>query len=251
MDDVELDELCDSLYRRKPAWSIGSLSAVGAKFLAHALSATPDAARVVEIGTASGFSTALMASVLRRRQQAGGEDDWQVHSFDVTDRFYGDRSRKAGDAARELVPELLDRVAFHPFTTAVDVGRLLAPATVDFLFIDGAHKHPWPSIDLLLCLPSLRPGATVVLDDVNLPLIRPEFPDWGAHHLYKSLPVDKEDGAFVGPDRVPSMGRFRVPGDPSDLRRHLVDLVHRYEWQAEIPAEVLDRVGDGLRRPDR
>jgi hypothetical protein len=56
----------------------------------------------------------------------------------------------------------------------------------------------------------LRPGATVVLHDINLPLVEPEFQDWGAKYLFDGLDTTKDvpdDGELA------NIGRFAIPED--------------------------------------
>lgn len=243
MDDGAVVDFCDSLYSRKPEWATGSLSKVGARFLASCL-VSSGADRVVEIGTASGYSTALMASVLEHLQRLDEIGHWEVLSFDIADRFYVDETRKVGEAARELVPELLDHVSFNYFKTSADLSDVIDPDSIGFLFIDGSHKHPWPTLDLLFALPCLKAGATVVLDDINLPLILPEFQAWGAHYLFAALKVEKEEGPLIFPAQLPSMGSIRIPERKADLQSQLLALLDAYEWQIDVPAKVQRRVSD-------
>src|SRR3712207_2137383 len=94
----------DSFYAARPAWAKGCVSLHDARFLDRRVRAAA-VDRVVEIGTAAGVSTAVLANAL-----AGG----RVYSYDISPRFYGDTARAAGDAAREMLgAEALGRVTFR------------------------------------------------------------------------------------------------------------------------------------------
>ena len=245
MNVPEVEELCERLYRDRPSWVVGgSLSRAGTFFLADALLASK-AQVVVEIGTATGFSAAVLASVLEWAAARGGvKRDFSITTFDISERWNRDRSRRTGDAARELVPDLLDRVTFCNPTTSADLHTHLEPSSVQFLYIDANHAHPWPTVDLLLALDVLRPGATVVLDDVNLPLVHPEYPDWGAHYLFYDLTIgDKVPGATCDSNgsSVPTMGSFRIE-DKTELRTELLRILEGHEWQTKVPEHVAARV---------
>lgn len=193
----------------------------------------------LEIGTATGYSAALMATVLGAATVAGTvPNDFQVVTIDISDRWYVDDTRATGAAAAELAPDVLEHIAFlNPLTAAAVVNRFPADS-LPFLLIDASHAHPWPTLDLLLCLPVLAPGATVVLDDINLAIVRPEFPDWGAHHLFYGLSVAKEEGAF-DVSGVAGMGKLSVPVDKASLAHELVHLLDAHEWQRTVPEDVV------------
>ena len=47
--------------------------------------------------------------------------------------------------------------------------------TLDVAFIDGAHSFPYPEIDWFYVSRSLKPGATLILDDITIPSVAPVF----------------------------------------------------------------------------
>src|SRR4051794_11757030 len=140
-------EYCDRLYERRPGWVSGTISPQDARFLfSTALEARSDI--LVEIGTASGFSTAVLAHAAHLT--SGGNGSPQVRSYDLNTRFYADPTRPTGEAAREmLLPEILERVTFHHPAFAWTVREHYAPGEVGFAFIDASHRHPWPVLDFV------------------------------------------------------------------------------------------------------
>jgi hypothetical protein len=63
--------------------------------------------------------------------------------------------------------------------------RLLSrERTLDVAFIDGAHSFPFPEVDWCYITRSLKPGAKLILDDINIPSVEPVFrhmvlePNW-------------------------------------------------------------------------
>src|SRR3954449_841757 len=88
----------EAVYGRRPAWAKGSVSLSDARFLYdRALNSTAET--VVEIGTASGVSTAVLCSAVARRAT-----DYTIATYDISPTFYGDRRRRAGSAAKEMLP---------------------------------------------------------------------------------------------------------------------------------------------------
>ena len=109
------------------------------------------------------------------------------------------------------------------------------------MFIDANHNHPWPSLDLMASLDSLSVGAIVVLHDINLPLIHPQFPAWGVKHLFDDLDVARETSQD---DReLPNTGSITVPENKHLLRERLLEIVFAHEWQGYIGDDYLKRLG--------
>jgi predicted O-methyltransferase YrrM len=227
---------------KRPEWVQGSLSDDDTAFLleqalAHA------GQRTIEIGTGSGFSTAVLCTALEARAAAGEVDeDWRVATFDMTPRIYIDDARRSGDAARELLPQaLLKHVVFRSPATATDARESSVRDEVGFMFIDANHQHPWPTLDLLAVLDILRPGATVVLHDINLPTVAPAFAAFGV-----KIPFDGLDVPKAVPDvPLPNIGAIAIPADKQALRDQLLALLESHPWEVEVDgrtvAHALDR----------
>ncbi|MDX9910343.1 MAG: class I SAM-dependent methyltransferase [Phycisphaerales bacterium] len=119
-------------------------------------------ARVVEIGVASGASSAVMLHAMRAHAIDG-----RIDAFDIHHQCYWDRSRAVGSAVEEMVPDMADRFTLHKGDSRL-ARETLAHGSIDLAFIDGDHAHPSATLDLLNLAPLLRPGAWVLLHDVLL-----------------------------------------------------------------------------------
>lgn len=232
----------NTLSRTRPKWITGSLSVSDALFVFE--SAIKSGTGVaVEVGTASGYSSTVLCHALHTASRMGAiGPDFRVLSYDISPVFYADPSKRGGDAAREqLPPELLEHVTFRSPVTAADLRSLHGESGIEFLFIDADHRHPWPALDLLAAVDALKPGATVLLHDINLPVIHPQHPDWGAKRLFDGLDLEKD--AAVNPYGPPNTGKIIVPADKGVLKAQLLDIIARHAWEVEVPANHLRRIG--------
>ncbi|HEX6385856.1 MAG TPA: class I SAM-dependent methyltransferase [Anaerolineae bacterium] len=235
------DAFCDAFYAEKPKWVTGSLSDSDTRFLFKtALNAAASVA--VEIGTASGFSTAVLCHALNFASQAGLiESDFHVISCDISPTFYADQSKRVGDATREqLPPELMLHIKLRHPAYALNLRQHHGNDEIKFLFIDANHQHPWPALDLLAALDCLSPGAIVVLHDINLPIVNPEFPIWGAKYLFDDLEVEKD---LARDCEIPNIGRIKIPEGKEQLRTQLLEIIHAHEWEIDIREDYLARMG--------
>ncbi len=233
------DEYSDRLYARRPNWVQGFISHFDARYLfGRALEPCTDI--FVELGTASGVSTAFLCSALHvRSQAAANRGDFEVRSYDLNPRFYADEGRQAGDAAREMLPaELAEHITFCSPATSITIGEEFPADSIEFLFVDANHKHPWPALDLLATLESLRPGAEVVLHDINLPVRQADGPR-GVKQLFDELDLEKQVDST---DPVPNIGSLWVPTDKEALRDQLISIVHAHEWEADVWDDITSRL---------
>lgn len=233
-------EYADRLYAKRPPWVQGHISHFDARYVFER-ALRSGSARAVEIGTASGVSTTFLCQALWRASQAGVIDEgFEVWSYDLKERFYADESRAVGDAAREMLPaDLLAHVVLRNPVTAVAVRDDFEPGSLEFVFVDANHRHPWPALDLLALLDVVRPGAEIVVHDINLPIRRPEHADWGAKYLFDELDVRK---ALDENDPTPNVGSLWIPEDKEALTQQLRAIVDAHEWEAQVWDEVTSRL---------
>jgi len=192
---------------------------------------------VVEIGAASGVSTASLAAAVRHfRPDAAGP---LVHTFDLAERCYFDPRRPVAAAVEEIAPDLAGRVRVHTRCTASSAASCFAPGQIPLLLIDGDHRHPGPTLDLLALLYALKPGAWVALHDIELTAVErsvghsPVGPGPGAERLFRRWPFEKCQPRYDNP-LLNNIGAIRLPGDAREAVPVLLDLL-REDWESEGP----------------
>jgi predicted O-methyltransferase YrrM len=228
--------ICDEVYARRPEWVASSISGRDAKFLFSRATAS-GASTAIEIGTASGTSTAILCSALDTARQEGKiGDDFRVISYDLRRYFHPDPSKAAGAAIHEMLdPELAARVEFRSPAISMTLWKYHQENEIEFLFIDANHDHPWPALDLLAVLDLVRPGAEVALHDINLPVLHPNYQNWGAKHLFDDLDLEKYADEASDP---PNIGSVVIPEDKAAVREQLIEIVRAHDWGVNIPEEI-------------
>jgi predicted O-methyltransferase YrrM len=214
------------LYRRKPSWvTTGTIEPTEAAVLATVVS-TLRPRLLVEIGTASGVSTAVLATAA---EHTGG--DWELHTLDAMETCYFDSTRVVGQAALELLGGQ-HNIFFHRSCTNLDVQRILGEREIDFVFIDASHASPWAAADLLSVLPGLRVGAVVALHDLQLPFKAGYAHQNGARDLFRTWSGQK----WVEPS-APNLGLLRF----TDLGQALTDIATclQSDWDAPRTSETI------------
>lgn len=239
---MEFDPDYGNLHRVRPAWVTGHISYPDGLFLREAILREKPSS-VLEIGTASGFSAASLCHSLEvAARSAGGDPRYRVVSYDCVGFFYADPSKAVGDAARALLDaSLLEHVDFRHPRTAPDAADEFPPDSLSFVFIDANHYHPWPTLDLLALIDVIRPGGSVFLHDINLPLLAPQYQTWGPHHLFADLELEKR--VPDDPTGMPNIGQLRMPDDKASLRRKLLRILDAHPWEGEVDTWHLDRLG--------
>ncbi len=272
-------EALRALYR-VPAWVRGGLSTEDAEFLVEQIGLRAPW-RVVELGVAAGTSAAAILFALDQLPQ----DDPQaraiaesVHyhhpregsieaiyqrvrrarglfSADLSAVCYFDRARPIGGAVAEMYPTHRAGWILKPNTTAQVIGRACPPELFDLAVIDADHRHPWPLLDLLHLWPALGPEAWIVLHDIDLARLYPEFPSHGAEWLFEAWPFPK-----IRASDSTNIGAVQLPPEPQALDAVVAALVER-PWEAHptvwdvdlrLPAfeAVLARLAPHLANPD-
>jgi predicted O-methyltransferase YrrM len=122
--------------------------------------------RVVEIGTLTGFSTAIIAAAIYH--QHGERNKITVETIDSHTRCSIDESRPIGFEIAELVPDLVPTVRVHTGRESDLVREIAMPGGFGLAFIDADHRHPWPLLDVLRLAPCVEPRGWIVLHDIQL-----------------------------------------------------------------------------------
>lgn len=213
-----------ALYRMfaPPDWAKGHIAHDDAMFLYEMIKATAPR-NMLELGVASGASS---AAILYALDQLPDPKNRRLISADVRPTCYFDPSRATGEAVSTMYPSAL---AQWQLRTAHSAHRLLAelePGSIDLLFIDANHSHPWPTLDLLHLAPVLKPGSWVVLHDVELPNLHPQYQVWGPNLLFAVWPFNKihEHGP------TPNIGAVQLPAHLPDIVPVAMALLER-AWE--------------------
>ncbi len=206
-----------------PDWPVGRINLVEAAALdLFVRTLKPEV--VVEVGVASGVSSAALLSALSTIE--AGQSP-RLRSYDIMTRCYFDESRAVGAAVAEMVPELAgDQLLKRG--GAKTAGDELDKGSVRFAFIDANHGHPAPVADLIDLGPCLAPGAWVMLHDIRLSKAMLEREPGSERQVYGAeVLFEGWKGVKVTGERFASnIGAIRVD-DPAmltpDNLKHIID----------------------------
>ncbi|MEM7147814.1 MAG: class I SAM-dependent methyltransferase [Verrucomicrobiota bacterium] len=242
---------------RPPAWAAGPdvgddpctgyVSEADARFLWEFL-LRERPRRVVEVGCAAGVSTSVLLAAMAEVRRREGEEvpRLDVFSFDVMKQCYFDENRRVGSAVKEMVPDLAGNVLFCLGEHAHRAGRYFGEGSVEVVFIDANHRHPYPTLDLMSVLPILAPKAWVVLHDIGLPDItkRAEWREYGPQYLFEGWVGERLIAETTGEEPA-NIGAIRMPGRVEDAVPALQGILKGKEWEEEPVKGYLERAGLG------
>lgn len=176
--------------------------------------------RVVEIGTLSGFSAAVIAHAVAQHQNPESESVI-VDTIDLSQRCLTDQTKPVGFEIPQLVPRLLSRIRVHTGKDARYVEQIARAGELQLVFIDADHQHPRPTLDLLRVARFVRPGGWMVIHDIELGSLGEKMDaagtplehgaPSGAQWLFEAWPFGKISGGNIGALRLPSNVRDLVP----------------------------------------
>jgi len=175
--------------------------------------------RVIEIGTLTGFSTAIIAAAIHR--QHGDRQSVSVETIDAHTHCSIDVTRPIGFEIPELIPELATTVGVHTGRQSDFVRELAAPEEFGLAFIDADHRHPWPLLDVLRLAPYVESRGWILLHDIQLgtygksqreagEALEGEIP-YGAEWLFDSWPFRKIRSLHIGAIELPSRKEALIP----------------------------------------
>ena len=176
--------------------------------------------RVVEIGTLSGFSAAVIADAVAQHQRPESESV-VVDTIDLSQRCMTDQTKPVGFEIPQLVPRLSSRIRVHAGQDARYVEQIARAGELQLVFIDADHQHPRPTLDLIRVSRFVRPGGWVVVHDIDLGSLGERMraagtpfdygAPFGAQWLFEAWPFEKISGGNIGALRLPSKVRDLVP----------------------------------------
>jgi predicted O-methyltransferase YrrM len=123
--------------------------------------------RIIEIGTLTGFSTAIIAAAIDRQHRANSAPI-TVETVDAHTRCSIDTTRLIGFEIPDLVPDLVSKIRIHAGRESDVVREIAVPEEFGLAFIDADHRHPWPLLDVLRLAPYVQSSGWILLHDIQL-----------------------------------------------------------------------------------
>jgi hypothetical protein len=175
--------------------------------------------RVIEIGTLTGFSTAIIAAAIHR--QHGSSSEITVDTIDSHTHCSIDTTRPIGFEIPELIPDLVSTVRIHTGRESDFVREIATRGEVGLAFIDADHRHPWPLLDVLRLAPYIESGGWILLHDIQLGTYGQKEGDagneleggmpFGAEWLFECWPFRKIRSFHIGAIELPQRKDALVP----------------------------------------
>jgi predicted O-methyltransferase YrrM len=218
---------------------MGAVSRGDAKFLCDLIEESRPS-KCFEVGVASGMSTTFLLKALAK---VGPES--QLVSVDISRQYYADRTKQVGYVVDEAIAELGCKFELHFNHWSADAEKFAADEKFDFVFIDAHHSHPWATLDTMLVLPFVKPGAWIACHDITLHKIPRFVRETGPFHVYKSFPAPKRKSSFENQN----IGAFQVTGNHRDYEEYLLaSLAQKWTVSGMIKQSFYDRIFEIVER---
>lgn len=228
----------EEVVKNIPESVFGNITLSESKFIYDQIIAH-NAYECIEIGVASGCSSAVMIAALLENEKISGEIH-TLYSYDLLPNCYWDKSLKIGYAGREMLKGKREHHynwLLRTQTTCLDLEKYHLENSADLIFIDACHDHPWPAIDLQACLPYIKNNGIIILHDINLPLKNPKYKSDGVKTLYYGLDCEK----FHINEKIPNIGGIKINNDKQYLKNQLKKIIKKNTWKIEVGDEVLKK----------
>jgi predicted O-methyltransferase YrrM len=175
--------------------------------------------RVIEIGTLTGFSAAIIAAAIYH--QHGDRPDVTVETIDSQTHCIIDTTRPIGFEMPDLIPDLVSSVRIHTGRESDFAREIAAPGEFGLAFIDADHRHPWPLLDVLRLAPYIQSGGWILLHDIQLGTYGETERDagreleggtpFGAEWLFERWPFRKIRSFHIGAIELPPRKDALIP----------------------------------------
>jgi predicted O-methyltransferase YrrM len=201
--------------------------------------------RVIEIGTLTGFSTAIIAAAMHH--QHPDHAGITVDTVDSQTHCIIDESRPIGFEIPDLVSDLVSTIRIHTGRESDVVREIATRGEFGLAFIDADHRHPWPLLDLLRLAPYVQPSGWIVLHDIQLGTCgkaeraagkqQQANTPYGAEWLFEQWPFRKIRSFHIG--------AVELPRDTSALIPFALDLMNE---PFEVTGKTARRIRAALYR---
>ncbi len=220
--------------KKRPGGARGAISYADSIFL-HSKIQNVEPKILVEIGIAAGISSATLLYSMQKLN-----NNSQLYAFDLMENCFFDLTKEVGFAVEHMInKDFAEKSYFKKVPSSVfDFHNYFDLNSIDFMFIDANHRHPWPCIDLFASLPYLKEGSTVCLHDINLPQRNQKFPNYGVKNLF-----DKLDGVVkdVSEEEIPNCGSIIIK-DKENIREQIKSIYKYCNWEEKLQPEVLSKL---------
>ena len=176
--------------------------------------------RVIEIGTLTGFSTAIIAAAIHR-QHGADSPAVTVDTIDSHTHCSIDETRPIGFEIPELIPDFASTVRIHTGRESDFVNQIARRGEFGLAFIDADHRHPWPLLDVLRLAPYVESGGWILLHDIQLGTYGKAEREagkeleggtpYGAEWLFERWPFRKIRSFHIGAIELPREHRALIP----------------------------------------
>jgi len=228
----------ESIIKRYPENMQGYISTKESEFLYNQI-IKYNVENCLEIGVASGCSSAVLIGALDENKINKKVTNYTLHSYDLLDYCYWNKSLKVGYATKPMLGDLETfNWVLRTQATCLDLKKNHPENFFDFIFIDANHHHPWPSVDMYGCLPYVKNGGIICLHDINLPKRNPKFTHKGAQVLYHDLDCKK----YAIDEELPNIGVLIIDNNKNYLRNQLEQIIKKYEWGIKVGDHFIEEL---------
>lgn len=130
--------------------------------------------KILEVGMSAGATTAVILNCMHVLDL-----DSKLISVDYSETWYKDSSQKTGFVAEEFKANLPERNFEHTVylgdVVAAHLEDICKDGKIDFLILDTMHVLPGEVLDFIACFPYLTEDAVVVLHDIMISTLLPNY----------------------------------------------------------------------------
>src|SRR5207249_5898246 len=120
----------------------------------------------IEIGTGSGFSSAVLACAID--PQGANSCKPCVDTLDAHATYFGDRELPVGFEIPRLIGEFPGSVRVHAPRQSGYIRNLASPNELEMAFIDANPQHSRPLLNLLRLVPPVRRVVRLIVQHIRL-----------------------------------------------------------------------------------
>jgi len=191
---------------------------------------------VLELGTASGISTGLIASFLH------DNDGDKLTTIDYSETFWVDKTKPTGYLASEIYKKNRVDIKFIRGQYSAYLHDISYQDEFDLVFIDANHQHPWPTLDMICLLPFIKSGARVYHHDLSLYKLQQPILGIGPKFLFDQVAAFDR---HVAKDKDENTYYFVNPQNFRDLEKCLIDALYLpWTTKQRISEKVITHIAD-------